>query len=117
MSDSNTNSSPGTNQPIPVSPDNPCPFLRGLVGNGYVDGHTVTLQKLTGTIEAASGETGLKERIAGGKVYLVALIANGLNPLRVFKSWWSGQASTTAQRATRQTWRRLAYPWRRRSGR
>ena len=90
MSDTNTNSSPGANSPIPVSPDNPCPFLRGLVANGYVDGHDVTLRKLTGTIEAASGETGLSERIAGGKVYLVALIANGLNPLRVFKSWWSG---------------------------
>ena len=29
---------PNTPQ-IAVSPDNPCPFLRALVANGYVDGH------------------------------------------------------------------------------
>src|ERR1700758_4664051 len=90
MSDTHANSSPGTDQPIPVSPNNPCPFLRGLVANGYVDGHVVPLPKLTGTIEAATGEQGLKQRIAGLKIYLVALIANGFNPLRALKSWWSG---------------------------
>ena len=87
MSDPNA---PGANQQIPVSPNNPCPFLRGLVAGGYVGGHTVPLPKLTGTIEAATGEKGLKERLAGMEIYLVALIANGLSPLRLFKSWWSG---------------------------
>ena len=90
MSDTHANPSPGTGQPTPVSPNNPCPFLRGLVANGYVDGHVVPLPKLTATIEAATGEKGLKERIAGIKIYFVALIANGFNPLRVLKSWWSG---------------------------
>src|ERR1700753_4391844 len=90
MQDQPANSSAGLSQQIPVSPDNPCPFLRGLVANSYVNGHTVPLPKLTGTIEAATGEQGLKERIAGIKIYFVALIANGFNPLRVFKSWWSG---------------------------
>jgi hypothetical protein len=75
---------------IPVSPDNPCPFLRGLVAAGYVSGHTVPLPKLTETIEAATGEKGLKRRSAGIKIYGVALIANGLSPLRLLKSWWSG---------------------------
>jgi mono/diheme cytochrome c family protein len=50
----------------------------------------VPLSKLTGTIESATGEKGLKERVAGMETYLVALIANGLSPLRLFKSWWSG---------------------------
>src|SRR5579863_2183329 len=90
MSDTHANSSAGPSQQIPVSPDNPCPFLRGLVANGYVGGHTVPLSKLTGTIEAATGEKGLKERLAGMEIYGVALIANGLNPVRLFKSWWSG---------------------------
>ena len=31
---------------IPVSPDNPCPFLRALVASGFVDGHTVPLSTL-----------------------------------------------------------------------
>src|SRR5579883_447422 len=73
-----------------VSPNNPCPFLRGLVAGGYVGGHIVPLPKLTGTIESATGEKGLKERLAGIEIYLVALIANGLSPLRLLKSWWSG---------------------------
>ena len=87
MSDPNA---PGTGPQIPVSPNNPCPFLRGLVAGGYVGEHIVPLPKLTGTIEAATGEKGLKERLAGMEIYLVALIANGLSPLRLFKSWWSG---------------------------
>ena len=87
MSDPNA---PATNQPIPVSPDNPCPFLRGLVAGGYVGGHVVPLPKLTGKIEAASGTEGLKKKFVGMETYGVALIANGLSPLRLFKSWWSG---------------------------
>jgi hypothetical protein len=75
---------------IAVSPDNPCPFLRALVANGVVDGHTVPLSKLAGTIEAASGETGLNAKLVGLKTCLVALIANGLSPFRLLRSWWSG---------------------------
>jgi hypothetical protein len=73
---------------IEVSPNNPCPFLRGLVAGGYVDGHIVPLKKLVETIEAASGEKGWKEWVAGVKTCIVALIANGLS--RVFRNWWSG---------------------------
>jgi hypothetical protein len=90
MSDTHANPSPGIGQPTPVSPNNPCPFLRGLVANGYLDGHTVALPKLTTTIEAATGEKGLKQQVAGIKIYIVALFANGLSPFRVLKSWWSG---------------------------
>ena len=50
---------------IPVSPNNPCPFLRALVAGGFVDGHIVPLPKLTRTIEAATGEKGLKEKLVG----------------------------------------------------
>jgi hypothetical protein len=73
-----------------VSPNNPCPFLRALVAAGFIDGHVVPLSKLSKTIEAASGEKGLKEKLAGLKVYLVALVANGLSPLRLLRSFWSG---------------------------
>ena len=52
---------------IAVSPDNPCPFLRALVANGYVGGHVVPLSKLAETIELASGEQGLKETMVGWK--------------------------------------------------
>jgi hypothetical protein len=73
-----------------VSPNNPCPFLRALVAAGFVDGHLVPLAKLAKTVEAASGEKRLKKSLAGLKTYLVALIANGLSPLRLLHSFWSG---------------------------
>src|SRR4029077_361466 len=75
---------------IPVSPNNPCPFLRALVAGGFVGGHIVPLPKLTSTIEAATGEKGLKERLAGLAIYGVALAANGLSLRRLRRSWRSG---------------------------
>jgi hypothetical protein len=75
---------------LPVSPNNPCPFLRALVANGYVGGHIVPLSKLSETIEFTSGETGLKERIVKLQIWLVAVFANGLGPLRVWKNATSG---------------------------
>ena len=77
-------------QQIPVSPNNPCPFLRALVARGYVGGHIVPLPTLTRTIEAATGESGLKKRLAGLEIFFVALIANGLAPLRLLRSFRSG---------------------------
>ena len=115
MPDPQADSSAGAGQQIPVSPNNPCPFLRGLVAGGYVGGHIVPLPKLTGTIEAATDEKGLKERIAGMEIYLVALIANGLSPLRLLKLVVGCRTRRTAQRPARQARRRLAHPGRRRA--
>ena len=75
---------------VPVSPNNPCPFLRALVANGYVGGHTVPLEKLTEMIGLASGETGSNQKDVRRKTWFVAVIANGLWPLRVWKSATSG---------------------------
>jgi len=73
-----------------VSPNNPCPFLRALVAGGFVGGHIVPLPKLTRTIEAATGNKGLKERLDGLAIYGVALVANGLSLRRLWRSWRSG---------------------------
>ncbi|UPK34903.1 cytochrome C [Bradyrhizobium sp. 186] len=73
---------------IEVSPDNPCPFLRGLVGEGFVAGGTVPLGTLSQTIADASGEKGLKKALARVQVRWVALIANGIG--HILKSMWSG---------------------------
>ena len=59
-----------------VSPNNPCPFLRAVVAEGYVDGHVVPLSQLCQTVEAASGKTGLQKKLVGVKTCMVALIAN-----------------------------------------
>jgi len=92
MQDDNANRIAG-NAPVPqtaVSPNNPCPFLRAVVAGGFVDGHVVPLAKLSRTVEAASGEKGLRKKLAGLETRLVALVANGLGPLRLLRSWWSG---------------------------
>jgi hypothetical protein len=66
---------------IAVSPDNPCPFLRGLVASGYVGGHIVPLSKIAETIDLASGEHGASAAMVWLETYGVASIANG-NPLK-----------------------------------
>ncbi|EJN11374.1 hypothetical protein PMI42_05334 [Bradyrhizobium sp. YR681] len=81
-------SKPPFDPSIQVSPNNPCPFLRGLVGEGFVDGGTVPLNTLSQTIANASGETGLKKTSARIQVRSVALIANGFG--HILKSIWSG---------------------------
>jgi hypothetical protein len=70
------------NAPAPqVSPNNPCPFLRALVANRYVDGHIVPLGTLTKEIGLAGGKTGARLIAAKGLTYGIAMIANG-HPLR-----------------------------------
>jgi hypothetical protein len=70
---------------VAVSPNNPCPFLRALVANGYVGGHIVPLSTIAGTIELASGEVGASKINVWLKTFGVAQMANG-NPLKSFIS-------------------------------
>jgi hypothetical protein len=92
MSDDTIGSTPRTvpSGQIQVSPDNPCPFLRALVANGYVGGHVVPLSQIAEMVGLASGETGLAQTDVRIKTRMVAVIANGLGPLRVLKSAISG---------------------------
>ena len=74
------------NTPAPqVSPNNPCPFLRALVANGYVDGHIVPLGTLTEDIGLAGGKSGVRLVVAKVAAYGIAMIANG-HPLRSLTS-------------------------------
>lgn len=75
---------------LPVSPNNPCPFLRALVANGYVGGHVVPLSQIAEMVGLASGETGSAQRDVRIKTRMVAVIANGLGPFSVLKSATSG---------------------------
>jgi hypothetical protein len=75
---------------IPVSPNNPCPFLRALVANGYVGGHVVPLAQIAEMVGLASGETGAAQKDVRMKTRFVAAIANGIGPLSVLKSATSG---------------------------
>jgi hypothetical protein len=75
---------------IPVSPNNPCPFLRALVANGYVGGHVAPLSQIAEMVGLASGETGSAQKDVRMKTRFVAAIANGIGPLSVLKSATSG---------------------------
>ena len=92
MPDTPIGTGPGTSPAgqIPVSPNNPCPFLRALVANGYVGGHVVPLSQLSEMIGLASGETGSAQTKVRLETRMVAGIANGLGPLSVLKSVISG---------------------------
>ncbi|MBR0793828.1 hypothetical protein JQ615_00330 [Bradyrhizobium jicamae] len=73
-----------------VSPDNPCPFLRALVAGDYVGGHAVPLPELSGTIDRATGKTGLPALIARAQIFMVAMIANGVGPFSQLRSLSKG---------------------------
>ena len=92
MSDDSIGTAPRTTRTgqIPVSPNNPCPFLRALVANGYVGGHAVPLSQIAEMVGLASGETGAAQKDVRMKTRLVAVIANGLGPLSVLKNATSG---------------------------
>jgi hypothetical protein len=81
MTEDRTGTFPDAAPAAAVSPNNPCPFLRALVANGYVAGHIVPLSKIAETIALASGKTGAGKLKVWLETYGVALMANG-NPLR-----------------------------------
>jgi len=47
-------------------------------------------RQLCSTVEPQAAKRGCRKKIVGVKTFLVALIANGLNPFRLVRSWWSG---------------------------
>jgi hypothetical protein len=63
-----------------VSPNNPCPFLRALVGEGLLDDRGATIGDATEVIErvAATGEGA--PRLPSLAIRVIALLANGLGP-------------------------------------
>ncbi|WP_315769688.1 MULTISPECIES: hypothetical protein [unclassified Bradyrhizobium] len=75
------------NETRPVSPNNPCPFLRALVAGGYVDDHVVPVATLARIIARAGGSDSLGTRVNS---YVVALIGNGLSPRRLLRTGWYG---------------------------
>lgn len=92
MSDDTMGTAPSSTPPgqIAVSPNNPCPFLRALVANGYIGGHVVPLSQIAEMVGLASGETASAQKDVRMKTRFVAAIANGLGPLSVLKSATSG---------------------------
>ncbi len=77
-----------TKQPdaLPVSPDNPCPFLRAPVAEGTLGDTIEPLDKISATlVEVARTGEGSPE-LPAKAIYAIALIANGLGPGSLLRS-------------------------------
>ncbi len=75
---------------LPVSPNNPCPFLRALVATGKVADDQEPLASLSAAVvQAASGGTGAPA-LPAAAIYGIALIANGLAPWTVLQTQQQG---------------------------
>jgi len=73
-----------------VSPNNPCPFLRALVAEGYLGGHLDPLSTIADTIARCGGKTNGDGDLSKRPVYLIGLIANGLSPAQLWRNAHQG---------------------------
>jgi hypothetical protein len=74
----------------PVSPNNPCSFLRALVANGDVANDTEILARVTSVIvNTARGGEGQPE-LASAPIYTIAMAANGVGALSLLRSQREG---------------------------
>lgn len=77
----------------PVSPNNPCPFLRAVVASGHIDGHQEPLAHIKDVVAAARGGSVLTGQTAGFATYVIALFANGLAPTQWLQNFSDGFAA------------------------
>ena len=73
-----------------VSPNNPCPFLRALAAYGYIRERMEELPTLARKLTLVGGEMHGKKQLSKNNLYVIALIANGLSPLRLFWNFRKG---------------------------
>jgi hypothetical protein len=74
----------------PVSPNNPCPFLRAVVASGHIDGHQEPLAHIKDVVAAARGGSVLTGQAAGLASYVIALFANGFAPTQLLHNFSDG---------------------------
>jgi hypothetical protein len=70
-------------EPDAVSPNNPCPFLRALVAQGLLPDDRAALGTVAGVIAAVAASGDGAPRLPAAAIRAIALIANGLGPLKV----------------------------------
>lgn len=76
--------------PSPVSPGNPCPMLRALVSGGHLPDQGTGLTRIGRIAANLAGTPGNPDSLTGLLTALVAMIANGLNPLTITRNVLSG---------------------------
>lgn len=73
-----------------VSPNNPCPFLRALAAYGFIKERMEKLPTIAKKVSLIGGELHGKKLLSKNTLYIIALVANGLKPLRLFHNFWKG---------------------------
>ena len=79
-----------TQEHLPVSTGNPCPMLRALVAEGYLPDQAARLKVIGDIAARLSGSETQSHCTTGILTMLVAMIANGLNPLTVGRNFLRG---------------------------
>ncbi len=74
----------------PVSPGNPCPFLRALVAQGQLPDDTAPLGEVARVITAMARTGEGRPWLPGPVIRAIALVANGLGPLALVRSGLAG---------------------------
>ncbi len=75
-----------SDETLPVSSSNPCPFLRALVAGGELADATEPLEHVASVIvETASRGEG-HPKLPAKAIYAIALVANGLSPLALINT-------------------------------
>ena len=75
---------------LPVSANNPCPFLRALVAQGQLADDTEPLGKVASVIAKVARHGEGRPALPAAAIYGVALIANGLGPFSVANAQFNG---------------------------
>jgi hypothetical protein len=76
--------------PIEVSPNNPCPFLRALVAQGLVADDAAAIGEVTEVIVRVAKAGDGEPRLPAAAIRAIALIANGLSPLKLARNSLQG---------------------------
>ncbi len=74
----------------PVSPDNPCPFLRALVAQGRLADDTEPLAKVAAVIAETARAGEGSPALPAAAIYAIASVANGLGPLSLLHAQRGG---------------------------
>jgi len=75
---------------FPVSANNPCPFLRGLVAEGTLSDDIEPCARIAEAVVKKSERGAGAPKLGKFVIYLIALISNGLNPLTIIRTKFKG---------------------------
>jgi hypothetical protein len=77
-------------EPNPVSPNNPCPFLRALVSTGKLSDDRESLAKVAAVVADTARAGDGHPELPRNAIFAIGSVANGLGPLSLLDTLWQG---------------------------